>query len=40
MMRSLMSGFASEYFMKIIPALEQRSDLYVLVVTTSQCSKG
>mmetsp|Transcript_123991 Transcript_123991/g.332959 ORF Transcript_123991/g.332959 Transcript_123991/m.332959 type:complete len:242 (-) Transcript_123991:664-1389(-) len=39
-MRSLMSGMASEYLKKIMPARGPRSDLWVVVVTTSQCSKG
>mmetsp|Transcript_37835 Transcript_37835/g.75401 ORF Transcript_37835/g.75401 Transcript_37835/m.75401 type:complete len:254 (-) Transcript_37835:632-1393(-) len=39
-MRSLMSGSLSLYLKKIIPALGPRRDLCVVVVTTSQCSKG
>ena len=39
-MRSLMSGIFSVYLKKIIPARGPRRDLWVVVVTTSQCSKG
>mmetsp|Transcript_83674 Transcript_83674/g.215481 ORF Transcript_83674/g.215481 Transcript_83674/m.215481 type:complete len:254 (-) Transcript_83674:124-885(-) len=39
-MRSLMSGYLSWYLKKIMPALGPRRDLCVVVVTTSQCSKG
>mmetsp|Transcript_90730 Transcript_90730/g.256433 ORF Transcript_90730/g.256433 Transcript_90730/m.256433 type:complete len:216 (+) Transcript_90730:445-1092(+) len=39
-MRSLMSGRRSLYLKKIMPARGPRSDLCVVVVTTSQYSKG
>eukprot|EP00438_Fugacium_kawagutii_P014154 Skav213267 [mRNA] locus=scaffold2944:18558:18797:- [translate_table: standard] len=39
-MRSLMSGIFSEYLKKIMPARGPRKDLWVVVVTTSQCWKG
>mmetsp|Transcript_26385 Transcript_26385/g.79535 ORF Transcript_26385/g.79535 Transcript_26385/m.79535 type:complete len:242 (+) Transcript_26385:150-875(+) len=39
-MRSLMSGIRSVYLKKIMPARGPRSDLCVVVVTMSQCSKG
>mmetsp|Transcript_41267 Transcript_41267/g.115261 ORF Transcript_41267/g.115261 Transcript_41267/m.115261 type:complete len:216 (+) Transcript_41267:546-1193(+) len=39
-MRSLMSGRRSPYLKKIMPARGPRSDLCVVVVTTSQYSKG
>mmetsp|Transcript_128736 Transcript_128736/g.400535 ORF Transcript_128736/g.400535 Transcript_128736/m.400535 type:complete len:280 (-) Transcript_128736:452-1291(-) len=39
-MRSLMSGMRSVYLKKIMPARGPRRDLWVVVVTTSQCSNG